>query len=236
MKFKIFILMIAFSFLTISCGNEGIQVGKKVNLDNLMDSVAYSIGVSFGKQLKADSVEIDYEVFLAGLNDALKGDTVYLNDQQINQVMMKFQQDLQVKAQERLISQSKINSEKSNKFLAENKNKQGVKVTSSGLQYEVIKEGNGQKPTDTSTVKVHYKGTLIDGKIFDSSYERNQPATFKLNQVIPGWQEGLKLMSVGSKYRLYIPDSLAYGQQGIPPQIPPSSALIFEVELLEIVK
>jgi len=128
------------------------------------------------------------------------------------------------------------NKKEGEAFLDENKKKDGVQVTASGLQYKVIQMGNGEKPTETSTVKVHYKGTLIDGKEFDSSYKRNQPAEFPLNQVIKGWTEGLQLMPVGSKFEFYIPYNLAYGEEGREPVIPPASVLIFEVELLDIVK
>lgn len=128
------------------------------------------------------------------------------------------------------------NKDAAAEFLKKNKTEKGVKVTDSGLQYKVVKEGKGEKPTATDTVKVHYKGTLIDGTEFDSSYKRNEPVTFKANKVIPGWTEALQLMTPGSKYTLYLPPELAYGDRGAPPAIEPGALLIFDVELVEIVK
>jgi FKBP-type peptidyl-prolyl cis-trans isomerase len=167
---------------------------------------------------------------LKGLKDGLAGNAA-LNDQEMQEAMMGLQKDMQAKVAE-LGTKSKKEGED---FLAANKSKQGIKATTSGLQYKVIKEGSGPKPKSTDVVKVHYRGTLLDGTEFDSSYKRGEPVEFPLDQVIKGWTEGLQLMTVGSKYQLFIPAALAYGEPGNR-GIPPNSTLIFEVELLEIVK
>jgi FKBP-type peptidyl-prolyl cis-trans isomerase len=190
--------------------------------------------MNLGKQLKNDSVMIDIDVFASGLYDALYTDTTKLTEAQIGEVMNSFQVTLQAKAQEKAMRESGVNKEKANKFLANNKAKPGVKTTASGLQYEVLKEGTGKNPKAEETVKVHYHGTLMDGKVFDSSVQRGEPVEFPLGNVIKGWTEGVQLMKVGSKYRFWIPSDLGYGDRGAPPQIGPGELLIFEVELLEV--
>ncbi len=189
------------------------------------------IGQQIGQQLKAEGLEIDANTLAASINDVLTDQEPRLSMADMQAVMMKTQQARVSKME----TEAKENKEKGEKFLEENKKKSGVKSTSSGLQYEVLKEGKGKSPKATDTVSVHYKGTLLDGTQFDSSYDRGEPAQFKLNQVIRGWTEGLQLMKTGAKYRFFIPGDLAYGPQGRP-GIPPNALLTFEVELLDVKK
>ena len=216
-----------------ACNKGNGQIGtKNISLNNELDTVSYSLGVDIGKSLVSSGVkDINLEVFMAALQQALNEDTALLVDGQEAQMKIRefFQKRHFAKVQENL--------EKGRKWLAENAKKEGVITTKSGLQYKVIKKGDGPLPTDTSVVKVHYKGTLIDGTKFDSSYDRGQPFETKVKgRVIKGWTEALKLMPVGSKYIFYIPTELAYGQNVRPGgPIEPNVPLIFEMELLEIV-
>ena len=197
------------------------------------DRNSYMIGMNFGNQLKNIEDEVDLDVVISGLQDSFGGKETKLTNEEAQQISNEFRAKLQEKQQERVAKMGAENKAKGDEFLAANKDKPGVKVTDPGLQYQVVREGNGPKPKENDRVKVHYLGTLIDGTTFDSSYERQTPAEFPLNGVIKGWTEGLQLMSVGSKYKLFIPGELAYGADGQGP-IPPNSTLVFEVELLEI--
>lgn len=195
------------------------------------DSMSYSIGVLDGNFFKSQGIEkINPAVLAAGFADALKGKAVFTPEQCDMIVRNAMQKNVKKKIQPTI--------DEGLKFLAENAKKPGVKQTSSGLQYEVLVEGTGPKPADTSVVKVHYEGFLLngDGRPFDSSRERGEPTQFPLNQVIRGWTEGVQLMGVGSKYKFYIPYQLGYGEQGSGEKIPGGSLLIFEVELIDIVK
>lgn len=191
---------------------------------------SYVIGVNIGKGMKQQGLDADFDMILKGMKDGAAG-TPALTDEEMQQAMMELQKEMQGKAAE-LGTKSKKEGEE---FLAANKSKEGVKATPSGLQYKVLKEGKGPKPKATDTVKVHYRGTLLNGTEFDSSYKRGEPVEFALDQVIKGWTEGLQLMPVGSKYEFWIPSQLAYGEPGNR-GIPPNSTLVFEVELLDIVK
>jgi len=191
--------------------------------------ISYAVGMALGKSVKDTGIELDYNAFLQGFKDNMESKKLKLTDEQASSYI----QEAIAKAQEKKAADNKA---KETKFMEDNGKKPGVKTTASGLQYEVISEGTGLKPQATDTVKVHYTGTLMDGTKFDSSIDRGEPATFPLDQVIPGWTEGIQLMSVGSKYKLYIPSSLAYGESGAGGVIPPNSPLIFEVELLGIEK
>jgi FKBP-type peptidyl-prolyl cis-trans isomerase len=203
-----------------------------VKLENETDKISYTIGVQTGQGFKAAAFEIDLEMFVRGVQDVLAGREPALNQDEMRTVMVDLQQRMMAKMQE----QSAKNLAEGTAFLKENESKPGVKVLPSGLQYKVIKEGTGRTPNATDTVKAHYRGTLLDGTEFDSSYKRNEPTEFAVNRLIPGWTEALKLMKEGSKWELFIPAKLAYGQRGMPPRIPPNSALIFEMELIEVVK
>ena len=195
-----------------------------------MDKAAYALGLSIGQNLMQSGVKsINTADFVAGIEDVLGGRTPQISMQEAQRVLNDFFKELEAKA----AGAAKAEGER---FLAENAKRSQVKVTPSGLQYEVIEGTLGQKPKATDTVKVHYEGTLPDGTVFDSSYRRGEPISFALNQVIAGWTEGLQLMSIGSKYKLYIPYQLGYGERGAGASIPPYSALIFTVELLGIGK
>ena len=193
-----------------------------------MDKISYAIGLSMGQNLMGSGVtSLDYADLAAGIKDVLEKNQPQISYQEAQQVLGQFFQELEAK----IAGAAKADGEK---FLAENKKREGVQVTASGLQYEVLEATIGQKPKATDTVKVHYEGTLIDGTVFDSSYRRGESISFPLNGVIKGWTEGLQLMSVGSKYKFFIPYQLAYGERGAGQQIPPYAALIFTVELLGI--
>ena len=193
-----------------------------------MDKISYAIGLSMGQNLMGSGVtSLEYADLAAGIKDVLEKKQPQISYQESQQVLGKFFSELEQK----IAGEAKAAGEA---FLAENAKREGVKVTESGLQYEVIEATIGQKPKATDKVRVHYEGTLIDGTVFDSSYKRGESITFGLNQVIKGWTEGLQLMSIGSKYKLYLPYQLAYGERGAGANIPPYAALIFTVELLGI--
>ena len=193
-----------------------------------MDKISYAIGLSMGQNLMGSGVtSLEYADLAAGIKDVLEKNQPQISYQEARQVLGKFFSELEAK----IAGEAKAAGEA---FLAENAKREGVKVTESGLQYEVLEATIGQKPKATDKVRVHYEGTLIDGTVFDSSYKRGESITFGLNQVIKGWTEGLQLMSIGSKYKLYLPYQLAYGERGAGANIPPYAALIFTVELLGI--
>ncbi len=199
------------------------------------DKASYMIGMTFGKQLQEIKDEVDLAMIQKGLADTMGGGATLLTEAEMQQISNDFRTKLQAKMQEKQKAAGAENQKKADEFLAKNKSVAGVKTTESGMQYLVIKEGAGPKPKANDQVKVHYTGTLINGTKFDSSVDRGQPATFPLNGVIPGWTEALQLMNVGSKYKLFIPGKLAYGENGQPAGgIGPNELLIFEVELLEI--
>lgn len=213
----------------VSCGQ---QVKTKTSLETDIDSVSYAIGINMGQQMRSNGKEIDSDVFIQGFLNGRDSSNLLIPAKDTRMIINKYFQKKQAKELE---EKFKDNKEAGEKFLADNKTKEGVKTTESGLQYAVVKEGNGEVPKATDKVKVHYHGTLPDGTVFDSSVDRGTPAEFFLNQVIKGWTEGLQLMKVGSKYKFYIPQELAYGPQQKGPKIKPFSALVFDVELLDIV-
>lgn len=200
------------------------------------EKTGYAIGLVFGQQLSGADELVDLDALVQGLQDQIAGEEPKLSQAEIQSTMMAFQQQLQ---QVRVAEMEKAGAEAreaGEAFLAANSEKEGVVTLDSGLQYQVIEEGSGESPSATSTVETHYRGTLVDGTQFDSSYDRGQPATFPVNRVIPGWTEALQLMKPGSKWKLYVPYDLAYGPNGNPPAIPPYSTLIFDVELLRVVE
>jgi FKBP-type peptidyl-prolyl cis-trans isomerase len=216
-----------------ACG----QLSGKKELKELTTDVqkgSYALGMDVASYLKRMDLEVDLDAVSLGLQHGMSGTDSLMTAPELTQAM----KDFQARAQERMAEKQKLaaaeNTQKGTAFLNENKGKAGVQTTPSGLQYQVLNEGTGPKPKATDTVTVNYRGTLIDGKQFDSSYDRGQPVTFPLAGVVPGWTEGLQLMSVGSKYKFFIPSELAYGERSPSQDIPPNSTLIFEVELISI--
>lgn len=198
------------------------------------ERIGYSLGIMVGRQLQQDISDLNVDSFSAAFKDLYEGNTPSMNEEEIAQTLEKLQQNLANEAQEKEAAAAEENLAKGEKFLAANAKKKGVKVTASGLQYKIVKQGKGKKPAATSSVKVHYEGKLIDDTVFDSSYQRGEPVTFKVNQVISGWQEALQLMPLGSEWEIYIPADLAYGPAGAGGAIGPNEALVFKVELQEI--
>ncbi len=208
------------------------QVNAQENLvlKNQKDKMSYIIGMDIGNNLKKQSVDVEPNILAKGVKDALSGGKPLLSEQEIRETMTAFQNEMKVKQE----AVAKKNKEQGDAYLAENKEKEGVKTLQSGLQYKVIKAGIGKKPKLSDYVTTHYRGTLIDGTEFDSSYKRGQPATFQVSGVIPGWTEALQLMEEGAKWQLFIPPNLAYGERGAGGVIGPNATLIFEIELISI--
>lgn len=203
-------------------------------LDTEAKQFSYVVGMDVGSSLKDLDADLDLDTVIMAIRHVMAGEEVLLDESQANELKQAFFQKRQQQAAEQAKKQAAANREQGEQFLAENAQKEGVQTTESGLQYEVIEEGSGPSPEASDRVTVHYTGTLIDGTVFDSSRERGEPATFALNQVIPGWTEGLQLMNEGGHYKFYIPSELAYGERGAGDVIEPGSTLIFDVELLEV--
>jgi FKBP-type peptidyl-prolyl cis-trans isomerase len=228
MKNLLFVLVAIVVVTMSSCNNQ--NGSGNVSVETMTDSVSYALGYSIGNNILAQFPDIDPNIVGAAISDvyAEKEITMFANEQEAGAFIQGyFAKQMEVKAQSNL--------EEGNKFLEENKAREGVTTTESGLQYEVITEGTGAVPTATDKVRVHYHGTTIDGTVFDSSVDRGEPAVFGVGQVIKGWTEALQLMPVGSKWKVFIPAELAYGERGAGANIGPNSALVFEVELLEII-
>lgn len=196
----------------------------------------YSLGVNMSNNLQSIKNHIDTDALINGLRDGIQGRKLQLSMDEIQKTLSEFQQKIAKEQMAQMQKLGKNNIEEGKKFLTENKNKKGIKTTKSGLQYKIIKSGKGKSPKLTDTVTTHYRGTLVDGTEFDSSYARNQPATFPVNGVIGGWTEALQLMKPGDKWKLYIPAKLAYGERGSGPggKIGPNATLIFDIELIKI--
>lgn len=228
----IYFLVVGLLIAGTSCKQGG---SADVKLETNIDSVSYAIGVLVGSNNKQQlsnapgGDELDVTIMSSGFSSASLAEELKISEAEANTLVQNFFQN----AGERV---GQENLETGNAFLEENKSREGVTTTESGLQYEIITDGTGEKPTETDQVRVHYHGTLIDGTVFDSSVDRGEPATFGVNQVITGWTEALQLMPVGSKWKVYIPSELGYGERGAGGDIGPNSTLIFEVELLEIIK
>jgi FKBP-type peptidyl-prolyl cis-trans isomerase len=218
------------SVLSLSaCDQIKNLTGKSVSLQTDEEKVSYAIGQQIGGNMKSQGIPINTRVLAASIEDAFSGKPSQMKPEEMQAAMMKMRESMMARQE----AAGKENKEKGAKFLEENKKKPNVKVTASGLQYEIVSEGKGNAPKASDTVKVHYTGTLIDGTKFDSSHDRNEPAVFPVGGVIRGWTEALQLMKPGAKYKLAIPSELAYGEQGRP-GIPPNSVLQFEVELIEV--
>ena len=198
------------------------------------DKVSYGIGMEIGNSLKSQSIDIDSDILARGVKDMISGKEPLMTDQEFRETMTNFKNEMMAKQMERMKELAEKNKKEGEAFLNENKKKEGVVTLPSGLQYKVMKEGSGEMPKATDTVTVNYRGSLINGTEFDSSESHGQPATFKVNGVIPGWTEALKLMKAGSKWQLFIPSALAYGDRAVGREIGPNSTLVFDVELLSI--
>ena len=233
MKIKGLLTMIVITaFMLGSCGQSSF---KNAKLKSSEDSLSYAFGTNIYNSLAADSLKLDPTLVAKAMQDGKDGKPE-MTEESARAVIMRFVSSREAEKAKKQEAMSKGYIEENEAYLAKNKEKAGVTVTASGLQYEVVKMGTGPKPTAQNTVKVHYVGTTIDGTEFDSSIKRNQPAEFPVSGVIPGWTEALQLMPVGSKFNLVIPQALAYGARGAGQVIKPYSTLIFQVELLEIVK
>jgi FKBP-type peptidyl-prolyl cis-trans isomerase len=219
--------------LVVALGT-GACAERSPSLTTLADSASYALGMNMGSQLRQVKDEIDLDALIAGLRDRMERDTAMLEPQAAMQALQTFAAQVQQRQTEGLAAQADSNVKAGDAYRAENGKRDGVITTASGLQVEVLTPGTGPKPTASDRVRVHYRGTLIDGNEFDSSFRVGQPVTFVLGEVIPGWSEAIQLMNVGSKCRLVIPPGLAYGEQGRPPEIGPNATLVFEVELLGI--
>jgi FKBP-type peptidyl-prolyl cis-trans isomerase len=207
---------------------------KASTLTNDKDKLSYSFGQNIGKSFKQQEIEINLEIFVKGVQDALAGSEPLLNQQEMGQVLMAFQKDRMAKMTAKHKTEADKNLKEGETFLAENKKKEGVTTLPSGLQYKVVKSGTGKTPKATDKVTTHYRGTLIDGTVFDSSYDRKEPTSFPVNGVIKGWTEALQLMKEGDKWQLFVPAQLGYGERGAGGKIGANATLIFDIELLKV--
>jgi FKBP-type peptidyl-prolyl cis-trans isomerase FklB len=226
-----YVAVVTLSLALLACQGNTQQ---KVELKSQEDSLSYAIGMDIGKNLKTQSAKVDPAIMARGVKDILDSAKTMLSEDQAQGCLMSFSQRMMEKREAEMKVKGDQGKVEGENFLAANKTKEGVVTTASGLQYKIITKGTGPKPTATQTVRVHYRGTFIDGKEFDSSYKRGQPIEFPVNGVIKGWTEALQLMPVGSKWQLFIPSDIAYGDRGAGQAIPPNSTLIFDVELLGI--
>ncbi len=231
MKLVKFFLILLLIVTTVAAQNKN---QKKAAMKTQEDSVSYAIGQNIGHSLKDPFMKINFDILYEGIKDALNGQSK-LPQEKMENVMNAFNQKMMAKRNQEMNLLKDKNKKEGDEFLTDNKKKEGVVTLPSGLQYKVLASGTGDFPKAADKVKVHYRGTLIDGTEFDSSYGRGEPAVFGVNQVIKGWTEALQLMKVGDKWMLYIPSELAYGENGAGQMIAPNSVLVFEVELLEIV-
>lgn len=235
--------LVAVALLAVAgCTEDTKEEAKAPVLETEIQKQAYGLGASIGSYMQRNLDEhdklglaLDKELIVRGFVDSIN-DKAVIEKEEIQTLLMSLEQKMKTKQQEMSVKEAKESLDAGVKFLEDNAKKEGVQVTESGIQYTVITEAEGEKPAATDTVKVHYKGTFLNGETFDSSYDRGEPAVFPLNRVIRGWTEGVQLMSVGSKFKFTIPSDLAYGPNGNPPRIPGNSVLQFEIELLEIQK
>ena len=210
------------------------SASEPVELKTENDKINYSVGYRLGSDFQRQGVEMNSAIVQKGIDDATGGGEALMTEEEMRTVMMTMATRIKAEQMEKMKKQGAENVKAGEAFLAENAGKEGVKTTDSGLQYKVITAGAGKSPQKSDKVTVHYRGTLIDGTEFDSSYSRNEPATFGVGQVIPGWTEALQMMKEGDKWEIYIPSKLGYGERGAGAKIPPNSTLIFEVELISV--
>lgn len=225
----VFVAVLSVLLLAVYAGAE-----EQAALKTKKDKLSYGIGADLARNLKAQSIDVDPDIVAKGIKDVLSGGKTLLNEEEIRQTIAELRQELIAKQALEAKKIGEKNKKEGEQFLEANKKKEGVKTLPSGLQYKVITEGTGKSPKATDTVTVNYRGTLIDGTEFDSSYKRGQPATFPVNGVISGWTEALQLMKEGAKWQLFIPSALAYGERGAGGIIGPNATLIFEVELISV--
>ena len=218
----------------IGCG--GASQEQEVTLESTDARLSYGVGLRMGQRMAADGMTVDVAAYAAGLEDAMNGAEAKLTDEEINTEMSAFQERRQAEAEAERLAQAQTNLEEGKAYMAEMSTGEGVQTTDSGLQYIVMEPGEGDNPVAADSVEVHYEGRLVDGTVFDSSFERGQTVTFGLTQVIPGWTEGLQLMKPGAKYKFIIPPELGYGEGGAGQMIGPNATLLFDVELIAVVK
>jgi FKBP-type peptidyl-prolyl cis-trans isomerase FklB len=235
MYVRLFSAMFLLMFV-VGCAAEEAKVAPEVKLDTPKSRISYTIGVNIGQDFKTQNMDIDTDLLLMGLKDSLTGKESRLTDEEMASEIQAFQEKMQAKMVAEMEVATAKNQAAGEAFLAENAKKDGVVVTESGLQYKVLEPGEGDSPAAADVATVHYRGTLIDGKQFDSSYDRGQPATFPVGGVIAGWTEALQLMKPGSKWQLVIPAGLAYGERGAGQDIGPNATLMFDVELISVEK
>jgi FKBP-type peptidyl-prolyl cis-trans isomerase FkpA/FKBP-type peptidyl-prolyl cis-trans isomerase FklB len=226
--------LMASAALVVGCKEGAKKQDDSAKLQTMEQKASYIIGQNMGKQFKQSDFNVDTDSFVLAINDIKAGTAARISEEDAQKIMQELTDGLKKKQEEKAKELSKTNKTAGEKFLTENKTKEGVQTTASGLQYKIITTGTGVKPKATDTVKVHYAGKLLDGTEFDSSISRGEPVEFPVNGVIPGWVEALQLMPQGSKWEVYIPSDLAYGDAGQGPSIPPASTLIFTIELLEV--
>lgn len=231
---RVLLALTAVSFCALS--TNALAATPKAPLTDKKDKVSYSIGMDIGKSIQKQKMDINPDIFMAGLKDAMADKYTLMTEEEIKQTLLAFQNELIEKQKAELKVIAEKNKEEGEKFLTENKKRKEITTLPSGLQYRVMRDGKGASPKANDTIKAHYMGKLIDGKKFDSSYDRGEPARFAVNAVIPGWTEALQIMKPGAKWELFVPANLAYGEQGIGGIIGPNSTLIFEVELVEVEK
>jgi FKBP-type peptidyl-prolyl cis-trans isomerase FklB len=232
MKRQLLAILTTFTIVLLAIGCTAAD--KTPKLETLMDKVSYSIGLNIGKDFKSQNIEVNPELLARGIKDAISDTKPLLTDEEIQEAIGSFQLERLAEAEEMAKAAGEKNRQEGESFLLENAKKEGVVTLPSGLQYKVIEEGTGKSPEPGDQVTVHYRGTLVDGTEFDSSYERGEPVTFPVGGVIPGWTEALQLMKEGAKWQLFIPPSLAYGEKGAGQVIGPNSTLIFDVELISV--
>jgi len=235
MTLRLFAVTISLLLLA-GCAPEEASSAPEVKLDNAKNRISYTIGVNIGQDFKSQKMDVEPDVLLMGLKDTLAGRELQLTEEEMVQEIQTFQKELQEKMMAEMEAMAAQNKTAGEAFLAENAKQEGVVVTESGLQYKVLEAGEGESPGPADVATVHYRGTLVDGTQFDSSYDRGQPATFPVGGVIAGWTEALQLMKPGAKWQLFIPAELAYGERGAGQDIGPNATLLFDVELISVEK
>jgi len=233
MYLRLFAIMIMLTALS-GCTPEEANSAPELKLDTQKNRISYTIGVNIGQDFKTQNMDVDPDLLLMGIKDSMSGKELQLTEEEMVQEIQNFQQEMQAKMAAEMEQKASENKALGEAFLAENAKQEGVVVTESGLQYKVIEPGQGDSPGPADVATVHYRGTLIDGTQFDSSYDRGQPATFPVGGVIAGWSEALQMMKPGAKWQLFIPAELAYGERGAGQVIGPNSTLIFDVELISV--